>query len=135
MLTPSASAIVRRTCIRTYPGRAEQVSAVRADLHALLADCPHVDDIVLCASELAANAAIHSNSADPGGTVAVHAEIRDGDYVRIEVRDNGGPWIHPTADDDRRHGLDIVRNLASQWGITGTDAGRAVWAQLDWPVA
>ncbi len=43
----------------------------------------------------------------------VYAEIRRGDYVRIEVRDDGGPWDeHPHAD-GRPHGLAIVRELAA----------------------
>lgn len=133
MLTPATSAINPRTSSRVYPGRPDQVSVVRADLRALLADCPHADDIILCASELAANAAIHSYSAWPGGTIAVHAEIRGSEYVRIEVRDDGGPWTHPAADVDRPHGLAIVSSLASQWGIVGTNAGRTAWARLDWP--
>jgi hypothetical protein len=29
-------------------------------------------------------------------------------------------------------GLDIVRALADEWGITTTPAGRAVWARITW---
>lgn len=133
MLTPVTHATAQRTSTRTYPGTPEQARAIRADLRALLTRCPHADDIILCASELAANAAIHSNSARPGGTITVHMTIDHGERVRIEVHDAGGPWTQPAADADRPDGLDLVRALASQWGITGTTAGRTVWAQLDWP--
>jgi serine/threonine-protein kinase RsbW len=135
MLTPSTSAIIPRASTRTYSGHPDQVGVIRADLRALLTDCPHADDIVLCASELAANAAIHSNSCRTGATITVRAEISRADYVRIEVGDDGGPWTQPAADADRPHGLDIVRSLATQWGVTDTRTGRIVWAQLDWPAA
>ena len=132
MPTPATSAIAPRTSTRTYPATRDQVRVIRADLSVLLAGCPSADDIILCASELATNAVIHSHSARPGGTITVHADIRPGIHVRIEVRDDGGPWAEPTRDADRPHGLDIVRAIASQMGITEMPTGRAVWAQLDW---
>lgn len=135
MLTPVTNTVAQRTSTRSYPGTREQVGAVRADLRPLLAGCPHADDIILSASELAANAAIHSNSAEPGGTIRVHMTISHGERVHIEVRDDGGPWRKPAADADRPHGLDLVRALASGWGIVATITGRTVWAQFDWPTA
>ncbi len=133
MLTPATSATARRTSTRSYPGTPEQARIIRADLRALLAHCPHADDIILCASELAANAALHSRSAAPGGTITVHADIRPGDRVCIEVSDQGGPWTPAPDDHDRPHGLDIVAALATTWRITGTATGRMAWARLDWP--
>jgi anti-sigma regulatory factor (Ser/Thr protein kinase) len=135
MPTPATSAIAPRTSTRTYPATRDQVRVIRAELRALLADCPRADDITLCASELATNAVIHSHSAQPGGTITVHTDVRTGDYVRIEVRDDGGPWTEPARDADRPHGLDIVRTLASDMSITETSTGRAVWVQLDWTAA
>jgi serine/threonine-protein kinase RsbW len=132
MPTPATSAIAPRTSTCTYPATRDQVGVIRAELRALLADCPGVDDIILCASELATNAVIHSHSAQPGGTITIQTDIRPGDHVRIEVRDDGGPWSQPARDADRPHGLDIVRALASDMGITETPAGRAIWTQLDW---
>ena len=73
----------------TYPGSLEQVRAVRADLHAVLHGCPRADEVILCASELAANAALHSYSRLPGGTFTVRATISPQGYVRIEVQDRG----------------------------------------------
>jgi hypothetical protein len=86
---------------RTSPGTRDQVAAERADLRALLTGCPHAD-IILCVSELAANGTIHSDSARPGGTITVYADIREGDYVRIEVHDGGGSWTPPAPDPDPR---------------------------------
>jgi serine/threonine-protein kinase RsbW len=135
MPTPATSAITQRTSTRTYPATSDQVRVIRAELSALLADCPRADDVILCASELATNAVIHSRSAQPGGAITVYTDIRPGDYVQIEVHDDGGPWTQPTRDADRPHGLDIVRSLASQQGTAETSTGRAVWAQLDWTAA
>jgi anti-sigma regulatory factor (Ser/Thr protein kinase) len=91
------------------------------------------DDVILCASELAANAALHSNSRLPGGTFTVRAAIRPGHHVRIEVEDNGGPWTPATNDAARHHGLNIIFIVANEWGIDGDYAIRTVWARFDWP--
>jgi hypothetical protein len=58
MHTPAARALALRTSGVTYPGSIAHVSAVRADLRALLHDWPRADDVIICASELAANAAL-----------------------------------------------------------------------------
>ena len=116
----------------TYPGSIEHVSAVRADLRALLRDCPMVDDVILCAHELAANAALCSLSRLPGGTFTVRAAVNPGRYIRIEVEDNGGPWISPPDAPTGHHGLDILRALAKTWGINGDHAARTFWACFDW---
>ena len=132
MPPPAIRALALRTISATYPGSAEHISAVRADLRALLRDCPVADDVILCASELAANAAIHSHSRLPGGTFTVRTTMSPRDYARIEVEDNGGPWTPATADPDRSHGLDIIRAIASECGIDGDHTGRTVWARFDW---
>jgi anti-sigma regulatory factor (Ser/Thr protein kinase) len=119
-----------------YPGRPEQVHSVRADLRAFLAGCPIADETILVASELAANAAIHSSSRQPGGRFIVRAEVRQGDYARIEVEDQGGIWAGHHPRDGRPHGLDIVQSIAGDrsWGIRGdSDFGRVAWAWLGWP--
>ena len=118
-----------------YAGGPEQVSAVRADLRKLLDGCPVGDEAILCGSELAANAALHSDSRLPGGSFTVRTEVCPGDCVRIEVEDGGGPWIEAAPDPDRGHGLDIVRALASAWGVDGGRYRRIVWARIAWPDA
>jgi hypothetical protein len=92
---PAPRTLALRTTGITYPGAPEHVRAVRADLRGLLDGCPMADDVILCASELAANAALHSNSRLPDGQFTVRAEIHPGEYVWIEVEDGGGPWIEP----------------------------------------
>jgi len=91
------------------------------------------EDVILCASELAANTALHSNSRLIGGTFTVRAAIRPGHHVRIEVEDNGGPWTPATSDAARHHGLDIICIIADEWGIDDDYAARTVWARFDWP--
>ena len=92
MQTPAARTLALRTNTALYPGSAEHISAVRADLRPLLRDYPMADEVILCASELAANAALHSRSRLPGGTFTVRARINPGDHAQIEVEDQGGPW-------------------------------------------
>ena len=115
------------------PGGTEHIRAVRADLRAVLDDCPRADDVILCASELAANAAQHSRSRLPGGTFTVRAIISPDHYARIEVQDNGGPWNQGMIDPTRHHGLDIVRAVADEWGIDGDSTTRTIWARFDCP--
>jgi hypothetical protein len=125
-----------RTFIGSYPGKIEQVRLVRAALAPLLAGCPVAGDALLIGSELAANAALHSDSGAPGGHFTVRADIRPGDCVWIEVDDQGGAWGGRGAD-ERPHGLDLVHLLAGNgnWGVDGGDQGRTVWVRLDWPAS
>jgi hypothetical protein len=73
--------MLRTACV-TYPGSTEHIRAVRVDLRVVLRGCPMASDVILCASELAANAALHSNSCRPGGTFTVRAIISPSQYAR-----------------------------------------------------
>jgi anti-sigma regulatory factor (Ser/Thr protein kinase) len=114
MHTPAPRALQQRTTDITYPGATEHIRAVRADLRVILEGCPRADDVILCTSELAANAAQHSRSRLPGGTFTVRATVSPGLYARIEVEDNGGPWNQAMIDPTRHHGLDLVRAIADE---------------------
>jgi serine/threonine-protein kinase RsbW len=127
------AAIGLRTTEVTYPGGTEHIRAVRFDLRTVLDECPRADDVILCASELAANAAQHSRSRLPGGTFTVRAAVSPGRYARVEVQDNGGPWNQAVTGSARYHGLDIIRAVAEAWGIDGGHATHTVWARFDWP--
>jgi anti-sigma regulatory factor (Ser/Thr protein kinase) len=136
MTARAVNAADRRTLTHSYPGLRRQISLVRATLALLLEDCPLVGDVLLIASELATNAVVHSNSAAPGGQFTVRAEACPGQYVRIEVEDQGGPWTPHDHEDRRPHGLDLINALAGtgNWGIHGdAEHGRTAWARLDWP--
>jgi len=113
-----------------YPGRADQVQHVRRALARHLAGCPAADEAILIASELAANAIVHS--ASNGQFFTVRAE-RYPDYVWVEAEDLGGPWRRRQPD-GRPHGLDVIEALtgADGWGVEDTINGnRVVWARLD----
>jgi serine/threonine-protein kinase RsbW len=128
---PAAS--VRKHC-QVFPAAPSQVRQARNFLAAALGACPVADDAILCLSELASNAVLHSDSRKPGGTFTVRAEVHDGDYVWIEVEDNGGLWEERDHCDQRPHGLDIVRKLTTDNGRDGDAVtGWGTWAQLDWP--
>jgi serine/threonine-protein kinase RsbW len=135
MHTPTPRAARPPAIEATYPGTPDQISAVRASLRGLLDGCPIADEVILCGSELAANAVIHSRSRLPEGLFTVRTEIYHGAYVWIEVEDSGGLWVTAKPDPTRGHGLDIVRVLASAWGVDGGDSGRVVWVRIDWPSA
>ena len=127
-MTAESAAATRLT--GTYPGRADQVRDVRRAVASYLAGCPAADDAVLIASELAANAILHSRSRTEHFTV--RAELYP-DHVRVEAEDLGGPWRRRQPD-GRPHGLDVVQALTGPggWGVeTTTDGGRVVWACLD----
>jgi serine/threonine-protein kinase RsbW len=117
----------------TYRGRPEHVRQVRTDARGLLAGCPAADEVILCLSELATNAVLHSNSRGPGGTFTVRIGSRPGADIRIEVEDDGGPWLAPAPDPGGGRGLDIIGTLAAEWGVATGPAGRTVWARFDWP--
>ena len=132
MQTPAPRTLPQHSIEATYPGTTEHIRAMRADLRAVLDDCPRADDMILCASELAANAAQHSRSRLPGGTFTVRVTVVPDLHARIEVQDDGGPWNQGMIDPARHHGLDIVRAVADEWGIDGDHATRTIWARLDW---
>ena len=121
---------------RVFPARPEQVGWARKFLAATVGGCPVADDAVLCLSELASNSILHSASSRPGGAFTVQVEVRHGEYVRIEVRDEGGSWHERPGTDGRAHGLAIVRALAAESGTDGDAAsGWIAWARFDWPGA
>ncbi len=117
---------------RTYPGRADQVRHVRRDVAKHLGECPVTDDVMLIASEFAANAVLHSRSRGEHFTIRVKLY---GDYVRLECQDAGGAWRGRRHTADRPHGLDIVEAMTGpdRWGTERTpDNTRVVWATLEW---
>ena len=117
---------------RVFAGDAGQVRAARRFLAGLLDGCPATGDALLCVSELATNAVLHSRSGGPGGRFTVRATRRAGS-VRVEVVDEGGPWGHERDGDGQSgRGLLIVGELASRWGREDGAGRRTMWFELDW---
>jgi Histidine kinase-like ATPase domain len=113
-----------------FEARRDQVREARQFLAGILNGCPAADDVVLVAAELATNCVLHSASSQPGGAFTLAAEICEGHHVRIEARDDGGPWHRR---DHRPHGLDIIAALAAIHGVSGDPlTGWTAWAVLPW---
>jgi hypothetical protein len=89
---------------RSYTGHSGQVRCVRADLRPLLDGCPVADGVILCASELAANAALHSHSGRLGAQFTVRAEIHHGDYWDLSTPGLREAWT--AGDRSPFHGWD-----------------------------
>jgi serine/threonine-protein kinase RsbW len=117
---------------RVFAGDAGQVRAARRFLAGALDGCPAAGDALLCVSELATNAVLHSRSGRPGGRFTVRVTVREGS-VRVAFADEGGPWGHERDGDGQSgRGLLIVGELASRWGRDEDGAGRTVWFEIDW---
>jgi len=78
---------------------------------------------------------LHSRSGRPGGTFTLRIEVSRGDYVRIAIDDDGGPWAAVVSSLDRGRGLVIVAALTADWGNTTGPVGPTVWALFDWPAS
>jgi anti-sigma regulatory factor (Ser/Thr protein kinase) len=126
---PAAPAVA----VAEFPAAAGQVREARRFLAGVLDGCPAADDVVVCVSELATNAVLHSRSGRDGGRFAVRALAGAG-RLRVEVSDEGGPW-QPGVDGNGQHGrgLVIVATLAARWGRDGGTDGRTVWFEIDCP--
>lgn len=134
----SVAAVVRPapalTQSRAFPATTDQARAARQFLAAVLHGCALADDALACLSELAANALMHSNSRNPGGTFTVRVGLHGG-RLRVEVEDQGGVWQQGHHNDGQSgRGLLIVSQLATAWDISGDGAtSRTVWFEMTRP--
>jgi serine/threonine-protein kinase RsbW len=121
------------TYARAFSGHADQVREARRFLADTLDGHPAASDAVLCLSELAANAVLHSLSRQPGGQFTVSVRLGYADRFRVEVEDEGGPWTRVNANGEHGRGLFIVSQLARDWGISEDSraTGRTVWFEID----
>jgi anti-sigma regulatory factor (Ser/Thr protein kinase) len=117
--------------VRSFPGRRDQVSNVRAFMASLLRGCPTADEAVLLLSEMAANACAHSASGRPGGSFIVRAQVSEGGRVYAEVEDEGSPWDGSFSTAESPHGLYLVRALSTECGSHRGGSGWITWFVLD----
>jgi hypothetical protein len=94
-----------------------------------------LDDAILCASELAGNAVLHTRRSydltlRPAGA-GVRLEVVDNrpQEVPILVPANGSA-ADVTSLATTGRGLQIVARLASRWGFTTTQTAKSVWAEI-----
>jgi anti-sigma regulatory factor (Ser/Thr protein kinase) len=90
------------------------------------------DDAMLVLSELVSNAVRHAAPL-PSGDIRVRWEVQD-DLLHIEITD-GGAGTRPHASVAALsalggRGLDIVRSVSSQWGVTEGEDSVTVWAEV-----
>lgn len=89
-------------------------------------------DAMLVLSELVSNAVRHAAPL-PSGEIRVRWRVRD-DALHIEITD-GGAGTRPHASVAALsalggRGLDIVRTVSSQWGVTEGADSVTVWAEV-----
>jgi anti-sigma regulatory factor (Ser/Thr protein kinase) len=62
----------------------------------------------------------------------------EGHRLHVEVSDDGGPArlrrrVHHDHPERGRGGLQLVRAMASRWGVREDPTGRTIWFELDLP--
>ena len=117
---------------RRFPAGLESVGSVRAFVASELAGFAGVDDAVLCASELAANAVRHGSVRGDAFVVVVY---RRHGGAHVGVIDSGGAGVPVLRDAgalaEGFRGLALVSACASAWGWS-RDAGGGcrVWFEV-----
>ena len=129
---PSGADSSRQLCM-TLPAVSHSVRLSRHATRAVLTawQLAHMDEAAsLLVSELVTNAVRHARGIDVV-TVNLHAGRT---WLRIEVQDTDRRWPQPRIPgrfDESGFGFILVDALASNWGVRETEAGKAVWAELD----
>lgn len=108
---------------RLFEATPEQVGVARRFLAKCLDGAPETSDAIVCLSELASNAVLHSRSARPGGQFGVRVRRAPG-WMRVEVTDEGGPWRQARPGDTHGRGLLVVRGLASDVDLGDVEIDR-----------
>jgi anti-sigma regulatory factor (Ser/Thr protein kinase) len=127
-----------RPSARTFSGTPASVREARRFVGELLAGCPARETLMMCVSELCANAVRHTASGRGGVFIVEVSRPRDG-TARIAVTDDGAPSVPepgapgPMAESGR--GLAMVAACTARWGYAEAYPGRTVWAEACWPVA
>ncbi|MFI2237116.1 ATP-binding protein [Streptomyces chrestomyceticus] len=115
---------------RRFSRRRTSVRAARDFVSSCLAEwgmADRLEDIRLCASELATNAVLHG--VPPGREFCVQIEVRGG-LVLLGVRDSGDglPEGRPESVElSAGRGLFLLRALADDFGVTQHVVGKTVW--------
>ena len=128
---PTKAALIRRRFAR----RPEEVAAARQFVSGSLARGSDAwETAQLLVSETVTSSLDQSSPARGSGTLEVGYAVV-GRRLRVEVSDDGGPArlrrrIHAVRSAGGR-GLELVRVLASRWGVRESSAGRTIWFEVD----
>ena len=123
---------------REFLGDTEQVREARHWIEDLLPECEPLGDVLLLASEVCANAVVHTRSGQ-GGRFTVDVEWSP-PRVRVDVSDQGSPaaptamatmdvmrWVNECG-----RGLWLVNEMSDDWGTAAHASGRYVWFDVAW---
>jgi serine/threonine-protein kinase RsbW len=123
---------------REFPGGKDQVREARRWIEDLLPECEPLGDILLLASEVCANAVVHTRSGQ-AGRFSVDVEWSPS-LARVVVGDQGSlttpaagvrmdvtRWVNECG-----RGLWLVNEMSDGWGTAAHLAGRCVWFDMDW---
>ncbi|AXE86581.1 ATP-binding protein [Streptomyces sp. Go-475] len=118
----------------TCPGFPEEVSRARRWTRDILRGSPLADDAELIASELSANAILHTASGTASGSFHLALAVTP-QVVALSVTDAGGTGMSPKVEhqeQDAEHGrgLSMVTALAHRVVIHNSQAGHTVTAEL-----
>ncbi|GAA1092474.1 ATP-binding protein [Nocardiopsis metallicus] len=155
--TPTLPLAVRRWASRIYPGDLAQTSGVRAELASDLVGLTGLseetgENMVLCLSEMFANACAHSRSGqDVEGRVVRTLYMPTASSIQVAVVDDGmrtdtvefqGPetpdWsVEEWGEAERGRGLLLIQHLATRWGTRSVvdfpfcaGLGTVIWAEF-----
>jgi anti-sigma regulatory factor (Ser/Thr protein kinase) len=124
---------------RELPGGQEQVRQARHWVEDLLPPCDPRADLALLASELCANAVLHTRSGQAGGRFTVDVEWTPA-TARVVIGDQGAPTApaitartaDATWEGEHGRGLWLVDELADDWGTASRHGRRWTWADVRW---
>jgi anti-sigma regulatory factor (Ser/Thr protein kinase) len=125
---------------RRFDRRPEEVAAARRFVRGgltrggLTRGSDALETAQLLVSETVTSSLDQSARNRGAGTIEVGYALV-GRRVRVEVSDDGGPArlrrrIHAVRSAGGR-GLELVRALASRWGVRESSAGRTIWFEVD----
>jgi anti-sigma regulatory factor (Ser/Thr protein kinase) len=120
---------------RAFPSAPEAASAARGFVREAIdtrVSPAALGDALLLTTELVTNAYRHAVS-EAGEQIEVEVSI-DHEALRVTVRDRGegfDPEAAHIRTDEGGWGLDLMKAVASDWGVEPVDGATEVWFELD----
>jgi anti-sigma regulatory factor (Ser/Thr protein kinase) len=120
---------------KRFPRRPEEVAAARRFVGGGLARGSDAWETARLLVSETVTSALDQAAPDRGSGTLEVGYVVDGRRLRVEVSDDGGPArlrrrIHAVRSAGGR-GLELVRAMASRWGVRESAAGRTIWFEVD----